>query len=98
MAGPTNGSASGAFSSRATSFATRSIAARITLSSGNPPSSTASKVSNEATSVPSAALAPALITRRANPRPCATRVPSEFTRYRVSVWQITETCEVSTLG
>jgi hypothetical protein len=42
---------------------------------GQPGPSTASKVSNVLRSVPSAALAEAVMITRAKPRPCSTRVP-----------------------
>src|ERR1017187_842966 len=80
IAGPTKGSASGALSSLETSLATRSMAARTIFSSGRPDSSTASNVSNELTSVPSAALAVALMTMRAKPRPWAGGAPGEDRR------------------
>jgi hypothetical protein len=70
----------GAISRLVTSLATRSTAAFSVLSSGRPEEFTASKVSNELKSVPSEALAEAVITTRANPRPNCRREPSVLTK------------------
>jgi hypothetical protein len=74
------------------------MAASRLLSSGRPSGSTASKVSKVPTSVPSVALAEAEMITRAKPRPCTMRVPSVLTKYWVSAWDDTDTCEVRMLG
>ena len=90
MAGPTNGSARGACS-RACRFAPAFFtAARISSSLGRCAGSSLSNDSNVERSIPSPALPRAVITMRANVRPCSTRVPSLDTRVLATLSDSTE--------